>query len=130
MGDCNEKVGSQETSGVKGKFGLGVQNEARQRLIEFCAENPPVIPNPLFQQHKRQLYTWTSPSDQYQIQIDYILCSQRWRSSIQSAKTRLGTKGCSDDKFFIANFRLKLKKARKATRLFRDDINQIPLIIQ
>ena len=88
--DWNAKVGSQETPGVTGKFGLGVQNEAGQRLIEFCQGNTLVIENTLFQQHKRRLYTWTSPDSQHQNQIDYILCSQRWRSSIQSAKTRLG----------------------------------------
>ena len=60
IGDWNAKVGSQETSGVTGKFGLGVQNEAGQRLIEFCQENTLVIANTLFQQHKRRLYTWTS----------------------------------------------------------------------
>ena len=61
IGDWNAKVGSQETPGVTGKFGLGVQNEAGQRLIEFCHENTLVIANTLFQQHKRRLYTWTSP---------------------------------------------------------------------
>ena len=90
IGDRNAKVGSQETPGVTGKFGLGVQNEAGQRIIEFCQENALVIANTHFQQHKRRLYTWTSPDGQHQNQIDYILCSQRWRSSIQSAKTRLG----------------------------------------
>ena len=60
-GDWNAKVGSQETSGVTGKFGLGVQNEAGQRLLEFCQENTLVIANTLFQQHKRRLNTWTSP---------------------------------------------------------------------
>ena len=59
IGDWNAKVGSQETPGVTGKFGLGVQNEAGQRLIEFCQENTLVIANTLFQQHKRRLYTWT-----------------------------------------------------------------------
>ena len=58
IGDWNAKVGSQETPGVTGRFGLGVQNEAGQRLIEFCQENPLVIANTLFQQHKRRLYTW------------------------------------------------------------------------
>ena len=77
VGDWNAKVGSQETPGVTGKFGLGVQNETGQRLIEFCQENTLVIANTLFQQHKRRLYTWTSPDDQHQNQIDYILCSQR-----------------------------------------------------
>ena len=92
MGDWNKKVGNQETPGVTGKFGLGVQNEAGQRLIEFCQENTLVIANTLFQKHKRRFYTWTSPDGQHQHrnQIDYILCSQRWRSSIQSAKTRQG----------------------------------------
>ena len=61
-GDWNAKVGSQETPGVTGKFGLGMRNEAGQRLIEFCQENALVIANTLFQQHKRRLYTWTSSS--------------------------------------------------------------------
>ena len=85
--DWNAKVGSQEIPGVTGKFGLGVWNEAGQRLTEFCQENALVTANIIFQQHKRRLYTWTSSDGQYQNQIDYILCSQRWRSSIQSAKT-------------------------------------------
>ena len=70
IGDWNAKVGSQETPGVTGKFGLGVQNEAGQRLIEFCQENTLVIANTLFQQHKRRFYTWTSPDGQHQNQID------------------------------------------------------------
>ena len=82
IGDWNAKVGSQETPRVTGKFGFGIQNEAGQRLIEFCQENALVIANTLFQQHKRRLYTWTSPDGQYRNQIDYILCSQRWRTSI------------------------------------------------
>ena len=82
-----QKIGSQETPGVTGKFGLGTWNEAGQRLIEFCQENALVIANTLFQQHKRRLYTWTKPDGQQQNQTDYILCSQRRGSSIQSAKT-------------------------------------------
>ena len=65
IGDWNAKVGSQETPGVTGKFGLGVQNEVRQRLIEFCQENALVIANTLFQQHKRRLYIWTSPDGRH-----------------------------------------------------------------
>ena len=80
--DWNAKLGSQEVPEVRDKFGLGVQNETGQRLVEFCQENALVIANTLFQQHKRRLYTWTLPDGQYQTQIDYILCSQRWRSSI------------------------------------------------
>ena len=75
-----------KSPGVTGKFGLGMRNEAGQRLIEFCQENALVIANTLFQQHKRRLYTWTSPDGQHRNQIDCILCSQRWRSSIQSTK--------------------------------------------
>ena len=75
--DWNAKVGSQEIPRVTGKLGLGVQNEAGQSLTEFGQENALVITNTLFQQHKRRLYTWTSPDGQHQNQIDYILCSQR-----------------------------------------------------
>ena len=125
IGDWNAKLGSQETLGVTGKFGLEVQKEAGQRLIEFCQENALVIANTLFQQHKRRLYTWTSPDGQYQNQIDDILCSQRWRSSIQSAKARLRADCVSDHELLIAKFRLKLKKVGKTTRPFRYDLNQI-----
>ena len=106
IGDWNAKVGSQETPGVTGKFGLGVWNEAGQRVIEFCQENTLVIANTLFQQHKRRLYTWTSPDGQHQNQIYYILCSQRWRSSIQSAKTRPGTDCSSAHELLIAKLDL------------------------
>ena len=90
IGAWNVKVEGQETPGVTGKFGLGIRNEAGQRLIEFCKENALVLTITLFQQHKRRLYTWTSPDGQHQNQIDYVLCSQRQRSSIQSTKTRPG----------------------------------------
>ena len=116
IGDWNAKVGSQETPGVTGKFGLGMQNEAGQRLIEFCQGNALVIANTLFQQHKRRLYTWTSPDGQYQNQIDYILCSQRWRNSIQSAKIRPGA-DCGSDHELIAKFRPKLKKVGKTIQV-------------
>ena len=82
--------------------------------------------NTLFQQHKRRIYTWTSPDGQYRNQTDYIPCSQRWRSSIQSARTRPGADCGSDHELPIAKFRLKLKKVGKTTRPFRYDLNQIP----
>ena len=168
MGHWNIKVGSQEIPGVIGKFGLGVQNEAWQRLTEFFQENALVIANTqqwpqdwkrlvfipipkkgnakecsnyhtialishaskamlkIIQQHKRRLYTWTSPDGQYQNQIDYIFCSQGWRNSTQSAKTRPEADCGSDHKLLIAKFRLKLQKAGKTTRPFRYDLNQIP----
>ena len=97
-----------------------------QRLIEFGQKNALVIANTLFQQHKRRLYTWASPDGQYRNQIDYILCSQRWRSSIQSAKTRPGADGGLDHELLTAKIRLKLKKVGKTTRPFRYDLNQIP----
>ena len=103
----------------------GIRNEAGQRLREFCQENALVITNTVFQQHKRRLYTWTSPDGQHRSQIDYILCSQRWKSSIQSAKTRPGADCGSDHELLIAKFRLKLKKIGKTTRPFRYDLNQI-----
>ena len=124
--DWNTKVESQEIPGVIGKFGLGVQNEAGHRLIEFCQENALVIANTLFQQHKRRLYTWASPDSQYQNQIDGIFCSQTWRSSIRSAKARPEADCGTDHELLIAKFRLKLKKAGKTTRPFRYDLNQIP----
>ena len=126
IGDWNAKVGSQATLGVTSKFGFGMQNEAGQRLIEFCQENALAIVNTLFQQHKRRLYTWTSPDGQHQNQTDSILCSQRRRSSIQSTKTRPEADCGSDHELLIAKFRLKLKKLGKTVRPFRYDLNQIP----
>ena len=126
IGDQNIRVGSQEMPAVTGKFGVGVQNETGQRLVEFCQENTLVIANSLFQKHKKSLYTWTSPDGQHQNQIDYILHSQRWRSFIQSAKTKLRADCGSDHEFLIAKFRLKLEKVGKTARPFRYELNQIP----
>ena len=78
----------------------------------------------------RRLYTWTSPNGQHQNQIDYIIYSQRWRSSIQSAKTRPRAECGSDHELFIAKFRLKLKKVRKTTRSFRYDLDKIPYTVE
>ena len=118
-GDWNAKVGSQEIPEVIGKFGLGVQNEAGQRLTEFGQDNTVVIANTLFQQHKRRLYTWTSPDGQYRSQTVYILCSRRWRSSIQSAKTRPGANCGSDHELLIAKliYNSYIKHINISTRL-------------
>ena len=89
-------------------------------------ENTLVIVNTLFQQHKRRFYTCTSPDDQHRNQIDYSLCSQRWRSSIQSTKTRPGADCGTDHELLIAKFRLELKKVGKTTRSFRYDLDEIP----
>ena len=85
-----------------------------------------MIANILFQKHRRRLYTWTSRAGKHRNQIDSILCSQRWRSSIQSAKTRPGADCGSDHELLIAKFKLKLKKVGKTTRPSRYDLNQIP----
>jgi len=107
------------------KFGLGIQNEAGQRLIEFCQENSLVIVNTLFQQHKRRLHMdvtrWSTLKSVWLYSLQ-----QRWKSSIQSAKTRLGADCGSDHELLIAKFRLELKKVGKTTRPFRYDLNQIP----
>ena len=94
--------------------------------MEFCQENALVITNILFQQHKRRLYAWASPDGRHQNQIDYILFSQRWRCSIQSAKARPGADCGSDHELLIVKFRVKLKTVGKTTRPLRYDLNQIP----
>ena len=122
IADCNTKIGSQEKPAVTGKFGLGVQNQAGQSLTEFCQENTQVTANTLFQQHKRRLYTWTSPDGQYwnwlfQFNcLGYILGSWRWRNSTQSVKTRPGAVYGSDCELLIPKLRFKLKKVGKTTR--------------
>ena len=102
---------------------------SKERLTEFRQENALVTANTVFQQHKKRLYTWTSPDGQYWNHIDYILCRQRWRSSIQSAKTRPGADCGFNHELLIAKFRLKLKKVGKETRPFRYDLNQITYYI-
>ena len=122
IGDWNAKVGSQEIPGVIRKFGLGVQNEAGQRLTEFCQENTGHRKHPIPTTQEKTLVEsspWTSLDGQYQNQIDYILCSQRWRNSILSAKTRPGTDCGSAHELLIAKFRLKLKKVGKTIGPFR-----------
>ena len=123
------KVGSQETPVVADKFGLLVQNEAGQRLTEFCQENTLVIANTVFQKRKRRPYTWTSPDGQYWNQIEYILCIQRWRSAVQSAKKKKKKTPAhygSHHELLITKFRLKLNKVEKTIKSFRYDLNQIP----
>ena len=125
IGDWDAKVGSQGTHGVTGNFCLGVQNEAGPKLTEFCQENTLVIANTFFHQHIRWLYTWTSPNGQYSNQIDYILCSWRWRSSIMWAKSRLEADCGSDYEPLIAKFRLKWKKVGETTRI-HSNLKSIP----
>ena len=107
-GDWNAKVGSQDISEATSKSGLGVQNETRQRATEFCQENALVAANTLFQQRERLTHTWTPPDGQHWKQTDCSLCSQRWRSSMQTAKPRRGADCSSDHELLIAKFILKL----------------------
>ena len=94
--DWNAKVGSQERHGVTGKFDLGIQNKAGQRLAEFCQENMLLIANTLFQQHKRWLYTWASPDGQYQNQI-IVFFAPKFGEDYMSAKTWPGADYGSDN---------------------------------
>ena len=117
--DWNAKIESQEIPRVTDKFHFGAQNETGQRLTEFCQESALVIANTLFQQHKGQLYTWTSPNGQYRNQIDYI-CSWRWKQLAKElAKTRPGSDCGSDHQLLTEKLRLKSKKVGKTTRPFR-----------
>ena len=135
-GDWNAKVGSQEIPGEKkkkrdtwsnGQVWLWSRKWNRAKTNRVLPRELTVhSKHPLPTKHKRWLYTWTSPDGQYQNQIDCILCSWRWRSSIQSAKIRPGADCGSDHQLLIAKFKLKLKKVGKTTRPLRYDLNQIP----
>ncbi|CAF0977788.1 unnamed protein product [Rotaria magnacalcarata] len=126
MGDWNAKVGSKSVTGITGNFGLGDRNEAGDKILEFCQNNSLFITNTCFQQPKRRFYTWTSPNGQYKNQINYILCSQRWRSSIQLAKTRPSADCGSDHELLIAKFQMKLKTTSKTARPTRYHLSNIP----
>jgi len=125
MGGWNAKVGSQETPRLTGKYGLGVQNEAGQRLTEFCQENADCGKRPLLTAPDTTLYMemirWSI------LKLDWLYSLQpKWRSSIVSPKTRPGADWGSEYDLLIAKSRLKLKKIGKTNRLFRYDLNQIP----
>ena len=126
IGDRDTKVGSQETPGVTGKFGLGVQNEAGQRLIEFCQNNALVIANALFRQHKDNSTHGHHQLVNTKIMLIIFFCSQRLTCSIQSAKTRQVADCGSDHEHLTAKFGLKFKKIGKITRPSRYDLNQTP----
>ena len=125
IGDWNAKVESQEISWVRQVWSLSTKwNSAKSnRALPREYTGHRII---VFQQHKRQFYIWMSLDGQYRNQIDYILCSQRWRSSIQWAKTRPGADCGSDHEHLIAIFRLKLRIVGKTTKPFRCNLNQIP----
>ena len=105
-------------------FGLGIQNEAGQRLTEFCQENTPGIANTLCQQHKKQLYTWPSPVVNTEIRLIIFFAAKDGEALYSQQK--LGADSGSDYELLIAKFRLKLKIVGKTTRPFRYDLNHIP----
>ena len=127
MGDWNAKVGNKEEAPVVGKYGLGNRNEAGERLLEFCKTNNLFISNTFFQQHKRRLYTWTSPNGIYKNQIDYICENQRWKSSITSTKTKPGADCGTDHQLLLCKFKLKLKKRKPIMKAPKYDLENIPL---
>ena len=116
---------SQEIPGVTGKFGFGVQNEAGQRLTEFCQENTLVIANTLFQQPREDSTHEHHQMVNTEIRL-IIFFAAKDGETIQSANTRLRADCVSDHELFIAKFKLKLKKVGKTTRLSRYDLNHIP----
>ena len=125
---ANQRLSNVNNYGVKMISSLTLECKwSRAKANRICQENTtPVIANTLFQEHKRWFYSGTSPDGQYQNLIDCILCRQRWRRSIQSAKTRLGADCGSDHEHLITKSRLNLKKVGKTTRPFRYDLNQMP----
>ena len=120
------KVGNQAISRIIGKFGFSIQNEAVWNLTELHQENMLVISNTLCQQPKRWFYIRTSPNGQYWNQIDYSLCSQRWRRSIESAKQDWELTVAQIMNSLLPNSYWNRRKWRKTTRPLRDNLNQIP----
>src|SRR3984885_9352479 len=114
IGDFNAKVGQRigGNKGTMGDHGLGKQNEAGERLIEFCDGNNMSIMNTWFEQPKRRLYTWTSPDGKHRNQIDYILINKRWKSTINDVRTKPGADCGTDHELLVATLKIKLKKLR------------------
>ncbi|MBN3288198.1 CFDP2 protein, partial [Polyodon spathula] len=107
IGDFNSKVGTMAEPEIVGRFGLGVRNEAGDRLVQFCQEHRLMITNTWFEQPKWRLYTWTLPSGEHRNQIDYILCQKKWQSSILAVKTYPGVACGSDHQLLVATVKLK-----------------------
>ena len=122
MGDLNAKVGN-NSSTATGTFGLGQRNDRGDRLIEFCASNDLLLMNTCFQQHKRRLFTWTSPDGNTKNQIDYIAVQKRWKSNVVSTKTYPGADCGSDHELLAANIRLKLKRLKASNSQIKWDVN-------
>ena len=106
---------------------LGGRNEAGDRLVQFCEENELSITNTFFEQPDRRLFTWTTPDGNHRNQTDYISCKQRWKTAVQSVKTRLGADCGSDHELLLAGVKIKLKKKRKQEHQIRYDTENIPI---
>ena len=130
IGDWTAKVGSQEITWSNRQIWPWSTKWSRAKANRVLLRERTSHSKHTLQQHKRRLYTWTSPDGQNRNQTDYILCSQRWRSSIQSPKTRPRADGSSDHELLIAKFRLKMKKVGKTTRPFMFDLIKSLTIIQ
>jgi endonuclease/exonuclease/phosphatase family metal-dependent hydrolase len=114
MGDFNAKVGQHSMPPMVGKHGLGTMNEAGEKLADFCAAQELIIANTWFAQPKRRLYTWTAPGGKHRNQIDYILISKRWRSTIKAVNTLPGADCGSDHELLVAKLQIKLKKVKRS----------------
>ena len=112
IGDWNAKVGKQKTAGVTGGFGLGTRNARGDTMVDFCSRNSLVM-NTMFKQHARRLYTWKSPDKITRNQIDYILCTGRWKSSIKRVTTIPGADCGTDHNLLIAIVKIKLKQTKR-----------------
>ena len=130
MGDFNAKVGDREDARIVGNFGLGVRSDADDRLVQFCQENHFRIANTWFIQLKRRLYAWISPNGQPRNQVNFILCQQRWTSSIASTKTLPGADCDTHHQLLMAKVKLKLCETKKSTTQKKFNVDNIsPLYV-
>ena len=127
MGDFNTKVGQSDTpeSSAMGPHGLGERNERGDRLVGFATANEMVITNTLFKQHRRRLYTWTSPDGNTINQTDYLCIHERWKTSVVNTKTLPGADCGSDHELLMTSMRLKIKKTKSAEQPIRYDMIHI-----
>ena len=125
MGDWNAKVGSEQTDNITGSFGLGERNKRGDDLIEFCSQNNLRIMNTYFQMHPRRLYRWESPDQNTRNQIDFIMCSTRWNSSVTRVTTLTGADCGSDHNLLIAEVRVRLKRKRNGGRTIAFDLDNL-----
>ena len=125
LGDFNAKIGAGMVTDIVGKYGLGERNEAGNRLIQFCQEHRMRVTNTWFEQPRRRLYTWTSPGGQYRNQIDYILCQQRWKSSVHAVKTFPGADCGTDHELLGAKIKVKFCRVKRPPVVKKCDIDKI-----